>query len=147
MTGIGRPSDLLAGNARPATGRMRAARGLLSAFAAALWVSCASIETEEGLAEELETVATQLEVVVDNNTDWPVVVRIANLRIGEARPTGTTTLTTSRRVIAGRRVSVCIDPIGDSRRRCLAGQLTVPSGVQEIRIVVPRAGQIRVFAL
>jgi hypothetical protein len=120
---------------------------LCSAAAVLVCAGCASVEMEEGLGEDLQTIVGQLEVVVDNNTDWPVMVRIASIRIGEARPNGTTTLTAPREQIAGRRVSVCVDPIGDSRRRCYSGPFVVPSQVREIRITVPRVGQIRVSAL
>jgi hypothetical protein len=126
---------------------MRIAAGLLSLVPALLCVGCASVETEEGQAETEEGPAAQFQVTVENNTDWPVVVRIAGLLIGEAQPTGTSSFTASRRSIAGRRVSVCVDPIGSSRRRCHPGQFVVPRLVQKITITVPRTGQIRVSAL
>ena len=114
--------------------------GLLSIVAALLCVDCASVESGEGPAGSFE-------VTVDNSMDWPVVVRIAGFRIGEAKPTGNTTLSVSRRGIGGRTVTVCVDPIGSARVRCHPGPLLLPQLVQKIWATVPRRGQVRASAL
>jgi hypothetical protein len=119
---------------------MKATAGLLGTIVALLCAGCAS----GGVGADP---AGPIEVRVDNSTDWPVVLRIAGLRIGEAKPTGRTILRAPRAVIAGRAVTVCVDPIGSNRVRCHPGQLLVPGLVQEIWVTVPRFGRVRASAL
>lgn len=145
-----RPESAARAAATPTKGGrgMKAKAGPWFAVVALLCAGCASAGT--GADGELSTddlPPAPFEVTVDNRMDWPVVVRIASLRVGEAPPTGITTFSMDRRGIAGRRVSVCVDPIGAGRRRCHPGQLVVPNRVQEIRITVPRVGQVRASAL
>lgn len=123
---------------------MKTIAGILSGVVALWCAGCASVETEEdGQVVTDEVAEMPFEVTVENRTDWPLLVRIAGFRVGEASPTGNTTLRVPRRGIAGRRVSVCVDPIGSSGRRCHSGQLVVPHRVRQIRITVPRVGQVR----
>ena len=119
---------------------VKAAPALLGVLAALLCVGCASFGRGEAPTGPIE-------ITVDNSTDWPVVLRIAGLRMGEAKPTGRTILSVPRVGIAGRAVTVCVDPIGSARVQCHPGRLLVPGLVQEIWVTVPRIGQVRASAL
>lgn len=120
--------------------RARRAMSLLSVLVALMCAACASIGREEAPTGPVE-------VTVDNSTDWPVVLRIAGLRVGEAKPTGSTILAVRREGVAGRRVTVCVDPIGSANVRCHPGVLMVPQFARKIWVTVPRIGQVRASVL
>lgn len=102
--------------------------------------SGASLETGSGSVGPIQ-------VMVDNAMDHPVLVRIDGHRIGEAAATGRTFLPVARTQIAGRHVTVCVDPPATPRVLCHPGRLLVPDSVQEIWIDVERTGRVSASAL
>lgn len=114
--------------------------GLVCAVAALLCAGCTW-----GWARGTPT--EPIQVLVDNAMDDPVVVRIDGRRVGEAEPPGRTVLSVPRLHIAGRRVTVCVDPIGSFRILCHPGRLLVPRRVEEIWVTVRRSGQVHASVL
>lgn len=88
-----------------------------------------------------------IEVVVDNDLDEAVLVRIDARRLGEATSVGRTILSTRRISIARRAVTVCVRAQRSSRTLCHPGRLLVPGSVTEIWIRVRRNGRVSATVL
>jgi hypothetical protein len=84
----------------------------------------------------------RLGLTVFNGMGEALRIVIDGRRINEVEAIGRISVPLSRRWIQGRRVRVCLQPIGSTREYCARESLLVTSTVEEVSITVRRNGQV-----
>jgi hypothetical protein len=105
----------------------------------ALAIVCAGCSMVRGEMPEAEP---PLGLTVFNGMDNALRVVIDGRRIAEVEAIGRISEPLSRRWIQGRRVRVCVQPIGTTREYCARESLLVTASVGEVSITVRRTGQV-----